>query len=248
MKFIHKYKSANFNYRKKGSSIDYIIIHYTALLDYKTAINHLCNTKKKVSSHFLITKKGEIYNLVSCDKRAWHAGKSYWKGETDINSNSIGIELDNSGHHNKFEKYTIQQIESLEKLINFISKKYTIPKTNILGHSDIAPYRKIDPGQKFQWKKLAKNKIGFFPKTIELNKKNSIEKLLNSQLGNSKKIKSLFMLNSIGYNIYSAKRNVKCFKKLIKIYQMHFRPKIISGKLDEQTYELIKSHYNEVLT
>ena len=99
MKFIYNHKSPNFNKRKSGSSIKYIIIHYTAIKNSNEAIKHLCYKKNKVSSHFLIDKEGEIFNLVNLKKRAWHAGRSCWLKDFDINSQSIGIELDNSGHH-----------------------------------------------------------------------------------------------------------------------------------------------------
>ena len=102
MKFINKYKSVNFNLRKKGHKIKYIILHYTAIKTDYEAIQHLIDKKNKVSSHFLINKKGKIFSLVDIKKRAWHAGQAFWKGDRDINSNSIGIELDNTGHYINF--------------------------------------------------------------------------------------------------------------------------------------------------
>ena len=113
MKLINKYKSPNYSFRKKPFLIKYVIIHYTAINSYNGAIQYLCNKSNKVSSHFLINKLGDIYYLVNIKYRAWHAGISYWKKEGDINSNSIGIELDNSGHHLNFEKYTSKQISSI---------------------------------------------------------------------------------------------------------------------------------------
>ena len=147
MKLIHKFKSPNFNTRK-SKEINFIIIHYTALKSISESIEYLCNKKNKVSSHYLISKRGEIYNLVDEDKRAWHAGKSYWKGNTDINSSSIGIELDYFPDK-KNTKYTRNLLNSLIKLLKKIIKKYNISKDHILGHSDISPYRKIDPGLNF---------------------------------------------------------------------------------------------------
>ena len=166
MKFINKYKSVNFNLRKKGHKIKYIILHYTAIKSDYNAIQHLTDKNNKVSSHFLINKKGKIFNLVNLKKRAWHAGQSFWKGDRDINSNSIGIELDNTGHYINFERYTKNQIDSLIELLNFLKKKYDINNLNFLGHSDIAPYRKNDPGEKFPWKKLSKHNLGFFPNKL----------------------------------------------------------------------------------
>ena len=249
MKFIEKYKSPNFEIRKKFFSINYIIIHYSAIKSYKEALSHLSERKNKVSSHFFINKSGEIFYLVDVINRAWHAGRSYWKGIIDINSESIGIEMDNSGHHYDFENYTPKQINSLIQLLKYISKKFNINKQNILGHSDISPYRKIDPGERFPWKKLKKNNLSFYPNKLFQNKKNKIERYLEKILDNrNKKNRLLYMLNQIGYDIRAAKKDKKKYYMLIKAYQMHYRQSLISGKLDLETYNLILSHYNEVLT
>ena len=249
MKFIEKYKSPNFDIRKKDSSLNYIIIHYSAIKSYKEALSHLSERKNKVSSHFFINKSGEIFSLVDLINRAWHAGRSYWKGIIDINSESIGIEMDNSGHHYDFENYTPKQINSLIQLLKHISKKFNINKQNILGHSDISPYRKIDPGERFPWKKLHKYNLSFFPNELFQNTKNKIERYLKKKLNiKNKKYRLLYMLNKIGYDIRAAKKDEKKYYMLIKAYQMHYRQSLISGKLDLETYNLILSHYNEMLT
>mgnify|MGYP001166355049 FL=1 len=249
MKFIEKYKSPSFDTRKKDSSLNYIIIHYSAIKSYKEALSHLSERKNKVSSHFFINKSGEIFYLVDLINRAWHAGRSYWKGIIDINSESIGIEMDNSGHHYDFENYTPKQINSLIQLLKYISIKFNINKQNVLGHSDISPYRKIDPGERFPWKKLNKNNLSFFPNELFQNTKNKIERYLEKKLDNrNKKYRLLYMLNKIGYDIRAAKKDKKKYYMLIKAYQMHYRQSLISGKLDLETYNLILSHYNEVLT
>ena len=187
MKFIEKYKSPSFDKRKKDSSLNYIIIHYSAIKNYKAALSHLSERKNKVSSHFFINKSGEIFYLVDVINRAWHAGRSYWNGIIDINSESIGIEMDNSGHHYDFENYTPKQINSLIQLLKYISIKFNINKQNILGHSDISPYRKIDPGERFPWKKLKKNNLSFFPNKLFQNTKNKIERYLEKKLDNRNK-------------------------------------------------------------
>ena len=168
MKLIHKFKSPNFN-KRESKKIKYLIIHYTALKDCSESLKYLCNKSKKVSSHYLISQQGDIYNLVSEKMRAWHAGISYWKSETDINSASIGIELDYSPNHTN-NTYKKKMIKSLINLIKMLKKKYNIHNNNILGHSDISPYRKLDPGPKFPWKKLAKFDLIYFP-VIKKNKK-----------------------------------------------------------------------------
>jgi len=248
MKLINKYKSPNYSFRKKPFLIKYVVIHYTAINSYNEAIQYLCNKSNKVSSHFLINKLGDIYYLVNIKYRAWHAGISYWKKEGDINSNSIGIELDNSGHHLNFEKYTSKQISSIIKLLNYLKKKYNIKPENILGHSDVSPYRKIDPGEKFPWDKLHLEKIIQLPKKLSKTQSNKIENYLNITSIKTNKHRALFMLEKIGYYTNPAKSNVGKYNILIKSYQMHFRKKLISGKLDSTTYELIKSHFNQLLT
>ena len=249
MKFINKYKSANFNTRRKGHKIKYIILHYTAIKSDYRAIQHLICKKNKVSSHFLINKKGKIFSLVDLKKRAWHAGQSFWKGDRDINSSSIGIELDNTGHYINFERYTKNQIDSLIKLLNFLKKKYKIDNINLLGHSDISPYRKNDPGEKFPWKKLSKHNLGFFPNKLTEKEYLKVKKKLNLSKNKSLNQNVLYMLSNIGYDISQiGKNNRKNFFLLIRAYQMHFRQKVVNGKLDQETLKIIVSHFNQTLT
>jgi len=248
MKLIHKYKSSNFNKRVKNSSPKLIILHYTAMFSFSEALIHLSNPKNKVSSHFLISKNGDIFNLVDVKFRAWHAGMSCWKKIKDINSNSIGIEIDNSGHLHKFENYKKEQIKSLMKLLKYLIKKFKIHPIHIIGHSDIAPYRKIDPGEKFPWRILYKNKLAFLPKKLIKSKSQSLEKyFLNKSLKNNKS-KTIHMLKIIGYEVGPSLKSSYKFSLLIKAYQMHFIRTKVDGRLDIMTYEIIQGHFNELLT
>ena len=248
MKLIHKYKSVNFNKRVKNESPKLIILHYTAMLSSIEALMHLSDPKNKVSSHFLISKNGEIFNLVDVKFRAWHAGVSFWKKIRDINSNSIGIEIDNSGHLHNFENYRKEQIVSLVGLLKYLMKKFKIHPINIIGHSDIAPYRKIDPGEKFPWRILYKNKLSFLPKKISKSKSQVLEKYFLSKLLKDNKRRALHMLKEIGYEINPCLKDNNKFSLLIKAYQMHFVRTKVDGKLDNKTYEIIKGHFNELLT
>ena len=244
MKFINTYKSSSFDKRKRGTSLKFIILHYTAIRSNIDTLNRFCDKKNKVSSHYLINKIGEIYRIVDINNRAWHAGKSFWNGSTDINSESIGIELDNSGHFYDFENYPDIQIKSLIFLIKYIFKKHIIDTGSILGHSDVAPYRKIDPCEKFPWYLLEKEKITFLPKKASKKIVEKVERYLKNNLKkNSTKHKTLHMLKKIGYNVNPAYKDNKKLISLIKSYQMHYRQNKISGKIDLETYKLIQSHY-----
>ena len=155
--------SPNFSPKKrKKKTIKFIIIHYTGMQSERESILRLCNPKSKVSSHFLINQNGKIYRLIRDEQIAWHAGKSCWGRYKDLNKESIGIELVNKGHQYGYTNFKKKQILSLIKICKKLIKKYKIKKNNIIGHSDIAPLRKIDPGEKFPWKELAKNRIGIW--------------------------------------------------------------------------------------
>ena len=153
--------SPNFNSKKRTyKKIRFLIFHYTGMKKESEAIKKLINIESDVSSHYLIKNNGNILTLVPDLYEAWHAGKSSWKNYESLNQNSIGIEVTNPGHEFGYKKFSKKQIFSLLKLSKFLIKKYKINSKNILGHSDIAPQRKKDPGEKFPWEYLSKNKIG----------------------------------------------------------------------------------------
>ena len=155
--------SPNFSLPKRVKNrIKFIIIHYTGMKKESAAIKKLQDPKSKVSSHYLIKRNGEIINLVPDLFEAWHAGISSWKNFKSLNKNSIGIEITNPGHQHGYKKFPKKQIFSLQKLLNVLVKKFKIKKKYILGHSDISPGRKKDPGEKFPWEILAKNRLSFW--------------------------------------------------------------------------------------
>lgn len=150
------------NFDDRPSQIDKIVIHHTQMSCIQSAIQKLCDPLAKVSSHYVIMKNGEVLQLVDESKRAWHAGKSYWRGKEALNDNSIGIELDNDGE----EEFTFALMQSLLWLCKEIIKRYDIKPYNIVGHSDVAPDRKVDPHHLFKWKWLAQRGVGLFPENI----------------------------------------------------------------------------------
>ena len=160
MSKIYNY-SPNFEIKKrKSNQIKFIIFHYTGMKRESEAIERLTSIKSRVSCHYLIKNNGEIVVMVPDLYEAWHAGVSSWKNFKSLNKNSIGIEISNPGHDFNYKIFSKRQIQSIKKLSRFLIKKYKIDQKNILGHSDIAPYRKNDPGEKFPWKYLAKFRMG----------------------------------------------------------------------------------------
>ena len=220
MKYINKYKSQNYNSRN-NSKIKLIIIHYTALENAPHAISYLCNKEKKVSSHYLISQNGIVYNLVDEKFRAWHAGEAFWQDNKDINKISVGIELDYSPY-GKNNKFSLKMISSLKKLITKIKKKYNISKNNILGHSDIAPFRKQDPGKKFPWKSLSSSNLILNIKKLKQSDLRVIEEWFRMRNINSKKQKIILALSLIGYDTRKIYNNQKLYNKLIKSYKIRY--------------------------
>ena len=248
MKLIDTFKSPNFNERKTNQKLSYLVLHYTAIVSCQEAIEYMCKKKNKVSAHFLVSKKGEVFYLVDLNKEAWHAGQSYWKGLINLNSSSIGIEIDNSGHHINNEDYHHLQINSLCELINQLVKEYNIFPKNVLGHSDIAPFRKIDPGEKFPWNELFNKGLSYIPTINKEIVEDESYKLKKKDNQYNEYQDVLSMLGLIGYDTRGVKIGDQKFKLLIQAYQRHYRQSNVLGKIDKETYKLIKKHYRDVLT
>ena len=220
MKYVTKYKSPNYNSRG-NSKIKLIIIHYTALKNTLDAISYLSNKEKKVSSHYLISQNGTVYNLVEDKFRAWHAGQAFWEQITDINSISIGIELDYNprGKNNRF---SLKMMYSLKKLILKLKKIYKINKNNILAHSDIAPFRKKDPGIHFPWQSLSSSNLAISLRNLKKNEIKIMEKWFNKYNLKSKKQKIIFSLSFIGYDTREVHEDDKLYNKLVRAYRIRY--------------------------
>ena len=225
--------SPNFNSKKRNlKKVRFIIFHYTGMKKELGAINKLTNIQSEVSCHYLIKKSGEIITMVPVSYVAWHAGESSWGNYKSLNKNSIGIEITNPGHEFKYKKFSKKQISALLKLSRYLIKKYNIDPKNILGHSDIAPERKKDPGEKFPWQYLSQNTVGLW---------HSIKKqelIKNRKIKTTKIDKGLFIDNlfKIGYQ----KKNLralgarKYLSYIIKAFQRRYRQELIDGKIDQE--------------
>jgi len=232
--------SPNFNPKKRNfKQIKFIIFHYTGMKSESSALKRLTDIQSEVSCHYLIKYSGEIVKLVPDLYIAWHAGESSWKNYKSLNQNSIGIEITNPGHEHGYKKFTQKQISSLLRLSKFLIKKYKISLKNILGHSDIAVLRKKDPGEKFPWEYLSKNKIGLWHK---LSKQ---ELTKNRKLKISKIEEDIFLKNlfKIGYSkkYPKDKSKNKYLRELTKTFQRRFRQELVDGKIDQECLLISKS-------
>ena len=227
---IKKIFSPNYDRKKRAlNSVQILVFHYTGMQSERESIKKLCNPNFKVSSHYLINRRGKIFSLVQNRYVAWHAGKSCWGRHKNLNKNSIGIELVNKGHQFGYTSFKKKQISSLVNLCKKLIKKYKIKKKNVIGHSDIAPLRKIDPGEKFPWKYLAKNKVGIWHDyEPNLLRKFRRTKVLIPQ----DKKRFVKNLNKIGYCLSA--HNKPFFIKTISAFQRHFRKELINGILDKE--------------
>ena len=225
--------SKNFSKNSRSKKdIKFVIIHYTGMQSEIETIKRLKNSKFKVSCHYLINRKGHIIQMVEEKKIAWHAGKSKWGNLTNLNKNSLGIELVNKGHRFGYQSYSKNQIKSLLKLCKYLKEKYKINKKNFLGHSDVAPLRKIDPGEKFPWKKLSRHGFGIWYKKRKFN-----------PMLDEKKLKTLFFKNlkKLGYRYFDINRRNIRDRKIIRSFQQHYLPENLTGKIDKKTLKI--SHF-----
>jgi len=224
----------NINFRDK-KEIYFIVIHYTGMQSERACIKRLKNRKNKVSTHYLINRKGDVIRMVDDKNIAWHSGKSKWKKFVNLNNKSIGIELVNKGHQFGYENFSKKQISKLILLCRSLINKYKIKKTNILGHSDIAPLRKKDPGEKFPWHFLSKKKIGYWHNVGKKNIKN--------QNLNKNNLRNFFFNNlyKIGYRYFNKKKSSKSDLKVIKVFQRRFRQNKVNGLIDLESLQI--SHY-----
>ena len=229
------FNSPNHSTKIRKKKIKFIVIHYTGMQSERACIERLSNNKSQVSTHYLINRIGSIIKMVNEKNTAWHAGQSKWKNSTNLNDQSIGIELVNKGHQFGYENFPKKQISKLILLCKFLIKKYKIKKKNILGHSDIAPLRKKDPGEKFPWHSLSKKKIGYWH---NVNKKN-----VNNKISNKGDLRNFFFNNlyKIGYRYFDKKKSSKSDLQVIKAFQRRFRQNKVTGLIDQESYQI--SHY-----
>ena len=196
------------------------------------AVKRLTEIQYEVRTHYLIKNNGDLINMVPELYIAWHAGKSSWKNYEALNSKSIGIELVNPGHQYGYRNFPKKQINTLVKLLKNLKRRYNINPTNILGHSDISPNRKKDPGEKFPWQLLAKKRLAIWHNL----KRNKIKRYRKTKVKNTNQYLFLKNLSKIGYNGKNLKKNSKDKILVVKAFQRRFRQELVNGKIDKECF------------
>jgi N-acetylmuramoyl-L-alanine amidase len=217
---VHRHApSPNWDERKLPVSM--VVLHYTEMQGHEAALARLRDPDAKVSAHYLISEAGEVIRLVDEDKRAWHAGASFWRGHRDVNSASIGIELDHPGHANGYREFSEAQFTSLVPLLARIVSEHDVPRANVVGHSCVAPARKLDPGELFPWERLAEYNL-CLPRPKKLERGDPFDNDAAFYLA----------LERFGYDITDGRKAVEAF-------QRRWRPEKIDGEIDGQVRAIL---------
>ncbi len=227
--------SPNFAPRREGARPEIIILHYTGMETGEAAEAWLCDPVSEVSSHYIVHEDGRVTQMVRESDRAWHAGKSSWRGRTDVNSLSVGIEIVNPGHAFGYRDYTVAQIEAVISLCRGITQRHGVPAHNILAHSDVAPGRKIDPGEKFPWKALAAAGVGHFVEASPIGRGRFLSSGDRGRLVEALQA----MLALYGYGVEISGIFDLQTKIVVEAFQRHFRTEQIDGIADRSTIETL---------
>ena len=216
--------SPNFDACTRPGAVEMLILHYTGMQSAAAAIRRLCDPAAKVSAHYVVEEDGKVWRLVAEEQRAWHAGISSWRGRTDVNSRSIGIEIVNPGHEFGYRPFPEPQMAAVEELACGILARHPIPARNVVGHSDIAPSRKQDPGELFDWPRLARAGIGFWPEFAVAGAETPCS-LSQIQA----------FLAQIGYGCPQTGGLDAETGAVIAAFQRHYRPSSVDGRPDDET-------------
>jgi N-acetylmuramoyl-L-alanine amidase len=223
--------SPNFGKRAEGKRIDALILHYTGMATAERALDWLCDPASSVSAHYFVFEDGHIAKLVEEENRAWHAGKSFWAGETDINSCSIGIEIANPGHDYGYRPFPDAQIDAVIGLSADIVARHPIPPQRVLAHSDVAPMRKADPGELFPWRRLADAGLGHYVEPVPIAPGPALKPGDQGPAVESLKRR----LQTYGYGVAEGPAFDAEMAAVVRAFQRHFRPGLVDGIADVST-------------
>ena len=227
--------SPNWNTRAGGQTPDMVILHYTGMVSGEAALARLCDPAAQVSCHYVIDRAGVIFRLVADELRAWHAGVSSWHGRTDINSSSLGIELVNPGHAHGYVDFTAPQMQALLSCLGGLCTRYRIASENVLAHSDIAPDRKSDPGERFDWQRLSRAGFGLWVPPAPLQPG---ETLGTGHTGQDV-MRLQGLLSGLGFSLDASGVFDAKTERTVRAFQRHWRPLLIDGRADLSTLDTL---------
>jgi N-acetylmuramoyl-L-alanine amidase len=234
--------SPNHGERSGDVRPDMMLLHYTGMADAAAALERLCAPGSEVSAHYLVLEDGRVIQMVQENRRAWHAGTSFWAGQTDINSCSIGIEIANPGHDFGYPDFPKRQIAAVTALCRGIQTRYTIPPARVLAHSDVAPSRKQDPGEKFPWRTLWDSGVGHWVHPAPISDGGTVFTL--GDRGDAV-TEAQDLLSKYGYSVTVTGTYDSNTHDVVKAFQRHFRPERVDGMLDESTRTTLQDLFNQ---
>jgi N-acetylmuramoyl-L-alanine amidase len=232
---IREHPSPNHDERPQGGAVDVLILHYTGMKSAREAIDRLCDPNSQVSSHYVVDEDGAILSLVPEERRAWHAGVSYWRGHTALNGRSIGIEIVNPGHEWGYRDFPALQMAAVCDLCLSILSRHPIPGRNVVAHGDVAPDRKEDPGEKFGWEELARNGVGIWPSgTVG----SGTGGLIRNATG-LRRVRAA--LAAIGYQVAPEGALDPALSAVLRAFQRHWRQEAVTGQADAGTVARLRA-------
>ncbi len=223
---IRRRLSPNCDARPAAARPRLLIFHYTGMKTEEAALAQLCNASSRVSAHYFVSAQGEVWQLVADEQRAWHAGESFWDGIKDVNGHSLGIEIANPGHQFGYTPFPEAQMTAVENLAAMLVRRYQIAPRYVLGHSDVAPERKQDPGEKFNWPRLARAGIGLWHPPEPPS----------APLANSNPAPLRARLAAFGYRVEQGREHIA-----LTAFQRHFRPERVDGLMDQSSLNQLES-------
>lgn len=217
------------NHDERGGPVDVLILHYTGMKTAQDALDRLRDPAAQVSSHYVVDEGGTVFRLVPEDRRAWHAGVSFWRGHAALNARSIGIEIVNPGHEWGYRDFPALQMAAVCDLCLGILSRHPIPARNVVGHSDVAPDRKEDPGERFDWQGLAENGVGLWPD-------GSPDLGIRGGVRNAASLRPVrAALQEIGYRVAPEGALDPALSSVLRAFQRHWRPEAVTGRADDGT-------------
>ena len=232
-------QAANREPRRKGLKPDLLLLHYTGMGSAAAAIDWLTRAESRVSCHYAVDEHGVITQMVAEEERAWHAGLSHWAGEDDINSCSIGIEIHNPGHQIDYWDFSPRQMDAVEELCADIVRRRRITPGRVLGHSDVAPRRKDDPGEKFDWRRLALAGVGLWVEPAPIGSDTGLDAGSHGEAEHTAIAGLQRRLQGIGYGVAANGVYDEDMRRVVLAFQRHWRQALVDGRADASTIETL---------